>query len=230
LAHECRGSLSYSIFCTNLSTTLPRLQAFTLISLYSSHLSLESFQTICQAVGACTRIKVFRLENLPTNQLKESAACIANAVMTCPSLQELRINGNDTKPLIDSVERILANSESVKDFGLCFAVSTENKPAGATSSCVVKCCTCKWKRLLEQDIQLNLWDRILAVPNTECKRATPPVEAKRLRNNEETRFPDPQDWRDVAKPCPSDHSPRDILFFLLKEKNDLLIPSRTNRG
>jgi len=64
------------------------------------------------------------------------------------------------------------------------------------------------------------WPRILALANTERDPISNHVNVKEVEHRL-----NPQEMG----PCPGCHGPRDIIFFLLREKKDVLIPNKARR-
>jgi len=154
-------------------------------------LSETAFETLCNAMSKCSSLHTLGLEDCPVQEehLEKAAKTLAIAIEQSTSWERLVLHPtNNCASFMGLVHHALLCTKSVKNFDLCCQQFDDDE---GVSTNLEMCRVIPWKRVLSQNIQLELWPWILA-KTSNC-------------------------YEDAS------HTSLDALFFLMREKNDVLL-------
>lgn len=166
-------------------------------------LSLSVFQSICNALNESSleRLDIDDLIRRRGEELDTAIQTLANWAVTRPSLKEIVYDPYARGIAGKRLRRALNGTEPAQKFDVC--IRQRHVPNRGLDPIIDICRNCCWRRLLSQEVPLNYWPKILAKSN-QCTS---------LSSNGKI----------------AGHKPRDVVYFLLKEKNGVLLQNVKKR-
>lgn len=191
--------------------------------------SLDAMRKVLDSISSSVttlKIPCANVTLLP-NDAQGAIQLLAKTLLQSDSLQKIT-SLVDTHRAPINIRDICFRAKKPDNFRGCLAFTDEG-------CSIVKLTECYWHQLLHQDLLLELWAHVL-VQAANMQPISFTMENLTGQNRAfclHTTLQWEAELRHRPRPmcyCPGHHTPKDTLFLLLKEKNDVLIPNNANRG